>query len=620
VSSLETPAVRRPSAVRAAGAITHAAWLAEDVLVLAGWLDDAERGQVTVVLERRDGTFVDVDVLAIPQTAERRTDAKVMLVRFPHPVDKEPEVGRLVRRAQRRRDPFGPADVHEVVTDLKTLLREAFAWLDPEARAAVLEFLTIGTADHGHDGVRLSDCLHRTREALRERLPRSKVAADSPHIVHVDAILELDERAFYIEGWVQTDGAHARLAAVSPEGARVDLTDRLFTYPRPDVVEFLGLSNDPLNPPRPGFICYCELPAPSRRRDGWILELHASVGAVAVETHGPRTSDDGVAAREMILGDLPHERLPGQDLRKRHILPAVTRLQERLRTQIGTTRIEQYGTPPEAPEISVIVPLYRRLDFLEHQLAQFVHDPEMHRADLLYVLDSPADAEEITSLATQLHRLYEVPFRVVVLDRNAGFSTVNNVGASLARGRLLLLLNSDVLPDRPGWLGQLRDFYDATPGVGAVSPKLLYEDGSIQHAGLFFDRPEGAEVWSNEHFFKGLAGSLPAANVARPVPAVTGACLMISRDLYEQMGGLRGIYVQGDYEDSDLCLRLLEVGRESWYLPSVHLYHLEAQSYPNEARRVASAYNAWVHTAHWDERIATVMAEFTTSTHRGTFK
>jgi GT2 family glycosyltransferase len=136
-----------------------------------------------------------------------------------------------------------------------------------------------------------------------------------------------------------------------------------------------------------------------------------------------------------------------------------------------------------------------------------------------------------------------------------------------------------------------------------VGPKLLYEDGTLQFAGLYFDRPDGAHIWSNEHFYKGLWGGLPAANVARPVPAVTGACLLASTQLFREFGGLRGIYVQGDYEDSDLCLRLAEAGYESWYCPEVALYHLEGQSYPSELRRNASEYNKWLHTYLWRERL-----------------
>jgi GT2 family glycosyltransferase len=70
------------------------------------------------------------------------------------------------------------------------------------------------------------------------------------------------------------------------------------------------------------------------------------------------------------------------------------------------------------------------------------------------------------------------------------------------------------------------------------------------------------------------------------------------------MGGLRGDYVQGDYEDSDLCLRLAERGLESWYLPGVALYHIEGESYPSEERTRASQFNKWLHTYLWKDVIA----------------
>ena len=82
---------------------------------------------------------------------------------------------------------------------------------------------------------------------------------------------------------------------------------------------------------------------------------------------------------------------------------------------------------------------------------------------------------------------------------------------------------------------------------------------------------------------------------------------MIAREHYERLGGLRGIFVRGDYEDFDLCLRLSEEGRDSWYVPDVELYHLEAQSYTADLRAPANRYNMWLHTHIWGERIADLM-------------
>jgi GT2 family glycosyltransferase len=162
-------------------------------------------------------------------------------------------------------------------------------------------------------------------------------------------------------------------------------------------------------------------------------------------------------------------------------------------------------------------------------------------------------------------------------------------------------------------------FYDSTDGIGALAPKLLYEDESLQHAGMYFHdlshqyegvhyyRDTGNALWENAHYFKGAQSNLPAANITRPVPAVTGACLMIDRALYQEIGGLRDIFVQGGYEDSDLCLRLIEAGRTNWYLPEVELYHLEDQSFPKRSRKLATGFNLWLHSHLWRERIKQVM-------------
>ena len=270
-----------------------------------------------------------------------------------------------------------------------------------------------------------------------------------------------------------------------------------------------------------------------------------------------------------------------------------------------------------SPEISIVIPLYKRVDLIEQQLAEFVLDPEIAEADLIYVLDSPEQKDELLFLASRLFPVYRVPMRIAILERNVGFAGANNAGASIARGRLLMLMNSDVLPDKPGWLGVLSRFHDSTPNVGALAPKLLYEDGSIQNAGMRFHRPHGTSVWLDDHYFRGLHRGFPAANVPRKVPLLSGACVMIARSLYEQLGGLRGVYVQGDYEDSDLCMRLNELGRDNWYMPEAEVFHLEGTSYSADMRGPANRYNGWLHTHLWKDHIGDLMSRYETPNGAG---
>ena len=88
------------------------------------------------------------------------------------------------------------------------------------------------------------------------------------------------------------------------------------------------------------------------------------------------------------------------------------------------------------------------------------------------------------------------------------------------------------------------------------------------------------------------------------------AVSLAPRALYEEVGGLPTHYIQGDYEDSELCLRLADAGRQCWYLPSVELYHLEGQSYVPGARRVPSEYNMWLHAQLHGDKLEELMEGF----------
>ena len=258
---------------------------------------------------------------------------------------------------------------------------------------------------------------------------------------------------------------------------------------------------------------------------------------------------DVAEVKNAILNDPHIEGLPDEELTGEHTFPALSRIQSRVDGNVDIDTVVQFGQPPEAPDVTVIVPLYLQIRHLEVQLAAFADDPELASADLIYVLDSPQQKEELLNFAADLFPIYQLPFRVAVMKENAGFAGANNAGATLARGRLLLLLNSDILPAAPGWLGGMRDFYDSTPDIGALCPKLLYEDDSIQHAGSYFHQLPGTEKWVDAHYFKGMHRSLPAANVARAVPVVSGACMMVDRATYEELGrpqrGLRAGRLRG---------------------------------------------------------------------------
>jgi len=492
--------------------------------------------------------------------------------------------------------------------ELKALLRDELAGLEAERRAELLEGLAISDPHREAESVALSTQLFGLREVLRERLPVCVVDERQPVGLAVEGILAIDERSFWINGWAHDEDGQGQLAVVSPEGCRIDLSERAFRFERPDVVEFyagLGAGGGREH----GFTAFFELPAPSRLTAGWLVELRTSSGA-AVEVQCPPANTDPQTIRGTILGELANHGALSGPLAAEHGRHALSRLQERIVGEAEIDSVDVYGEPPADPEVSIVVSLYRRLDFLEHQLLHFSTDPDLARAEFVYVLDSVEQREDLARRAAELFALYGLPFTVVNPTAGSGYAGANRLGISVARGEKLLLLNSDVIPDRPGWLGEMCRFYDENERIGALGPKLLYEDDSLQHAGLYYHRPPGGKVWENAHRFKGLHRHFPAAEVTQQVPALTAACVLIDRERYEEAGGLPLHYVQGDYEDSELCLRLESAGYENWYLASAELYHLEGQSYVAEVRRGPSEYNMWLHTEIWGERIAEIMESF----------
>jgi GT2 family glycosyltransferase len=318
---------------------------------------------------------------------------------------------------------------------------------------------------------------------------------------------------------------------------------------------------------------------------------------------------DWPTARASALRSVPPQALNDHVI-ENCLAPILQEYQRAAQSSIGAPIVKQIGTPVEDPLVSIIIPLYRVLEFLPFQIAAFASDPQiLFRCEIIFVLDSPDQADVVEHMLTGLHLVYGIPITLAVMPRNGGYAIANNRGATLARGKALTLLNSDVIPIKAGWIGELVDRLN-DPVVGAVGPKLLFEDDSIQHAGLYFDRDHRGR-WLNHHFYKGMPRHYQPANSERSVPGVTGACIVMPRDLFENIGGFTEDYVIGDYEDSDLCLKIRRQDLDIVYVPSAELYHLERRSMSQSSdymRGVASQYNSWLHEQRWDQAMTTLMA------------
>mgnify|MGYP000708271489 CR=1 FL=1 len=165
----------------------------------------------------------------------------------------------------------------------------------------------------------------------------------------------------------------------------------------------------------------------------------------------------------------------------------------------------------------------------------------------------------------------------VITWQGTGFnySALNNFGAREATGEYLLLLNNDTEVISPRWIEEML-MYAQQDRVGCVGAKLLYPDNTIQHAGIGFGFLTLA-AHMHKNFPVGHPGYMGRLVYAQDVYAVTAACLMVRRSVYEQVNGLDESFAVA-FNDVDFCVRVREAGYTNVFTPFAQLYHYESKS------------------------------------------
>ncbi|EHK77445.1 bifunctional glycosyltransferase, forming alpha-glycosyl and beta-glycosyl linkages protein [Sinorhizobium meliloti CCNWSX0020] len=439
---------------------------------------------------------------------------------------------------------------------------------------------------------------------LRTPLPERRIGRSAMHpSAEVDLALTLSG-GLLAGGW--THDPTATLAGIdylTEDGTAIPLDGNWYEFPA-----WARGADEKSRADVTGFVAWL----PSNDTPGALLQprfqMRLASGAVKPLVPKPQPFEAS-AQRNRILRAVPPQHANDQAFRT-ILAPALQDVEQRLGRAAKVDYTKDYDLPEKAPVVSIVVPLYRVLDFLRFQLSGMATDRWLaSNAEIIYVLDSPEIQDETEHLLGGLHLLHGLPMKLVVMNRNSGYARACNAGARFARGSVVVMLNSDVVPSAPGWLQKLIRPLMEQRSLGAIGPKLIFEDGSLQHAGLYFARDQRG-IWLNHHFHKGMPGDYAPAQLARSVPGITGACLVTRREIYELVDGYTEDYVIGDYEDSDLCLKIRRCGYDIAYEPSACLYHFERRSIRRSEdymRGVASQYNSWLHTERWNDDITELM-------------
>ncbi|MDD2733785.1 MAG: glycosyltransferase [Desulfuromonadaceae bacterium] len=233
-----------------------------------------------------------------------------------------------------------------------------------------------------------------------------------------------------------------------------------------------------------------------------------------------------------------------------------------------------------AAKVSIIIPLFNKAELTRACLLAL----ERHTADRSYELllvDNNSSDGTITLL-----REWEQKATILRNSENRGFAVACNQGAHAAKGKYLLFLNNDT-EVTAGWLEALVTILDNDTTVAAVGSKLLFPDGTIQHAGVMIveDQASKDPLVGKHHYFR-FPGNHPAANILIQLQAVTAACVLMRRTAFEAVGGFDEGYWNG-YEDLDLCFKFGSRGWKVIYQPASVVIHHESQS-GTERFRLAS--------------------------------
>jgi GT2 family glycosyltransferase len=233
----------------------------------------------------------------------------------------------------------------------------------------------------------------------------------------------------------------------------------------------------------------------------------------------------------------------------------------------GTCRV-RFALGPEAGKVSIIIPTRDKPELLRTCIDSITSKTAYPDYEILVVDHRSTDPEAREYLA-------ELPHRVLSYSEAFNFSRICNLGAQEATGQHLLFLNNDTEVIDPGWLEAMLE-YSQQPEIGAVGAKLLYPGGAIQHAGVVTGMGLGSVAG---HILSGEPGDSDIhfgyTGVVRNCSAVTGACMMVRRAVFEQMKGFDEQLAVA-FNDIDLCLRIRKLGYRIVWTPFARLYHHES--------------------------------------------
>ncbi len=241
---------------------------------------------------------------------------------------------------------------------------------------------------------------------------------------------------------------------------------------------------------------------------------------------------------------------------------------------IANTAKVQYAIPQPEPLVSLLIPTRDRLELIEPCVRSILKKSLYTHFEIL-ILDNASTEPETLRFFADI-QAEDARVRVIRDERPFNFSAINNRGVQHARGSIVGLINNDIEVINPEWLTEMVSLC-IQPGVGCVGAKLFYPNDTLQHAGVILGIKGVANHSHNKHSIHhdGYFGRL---RVPQALSAVTAACLLVKKEIYQTVGGMNEEDLKVAFNDIDFCLRVREMGYRNVWTPYAQLYHYESLS------------------------------------------
>jgi GT2 family glycosyltransferase len=231
-----------------------------------------------------------------------------------------------------------------------------------------------------------------------------------------------------------------------------------------------------------------------------------------------------------------------------------------------------YALPDPLPKISIIIPNKDEKETLKKCLSSILTKSTYSNYEII-VVENNSEKQTTFSYYAQLENNPRI--RLLTFDRPFNYAALNNFAARKATGDLLLFLNNDMSVISADWLEQMA-MHACRPDVGAVGAKLYYPDDTLQHGGIVL-RIGGVAGHSHKGSGRDEVGAFARLTLTHDLSAVTAACLMTRKEIFESIGGFDEQFVVA-FNDVDLCLNIREKGLSVLWTPFAELYHYESKT------------------------------------------